>query len=113
MRRIWLVVRIQTAIRDSSQAKRMNHYDTQLRFMGGVFKLRRLRIGLFLCLCLSCRVSLAGIWTALTQLAPDSIDTMLLLSDGTVLAANGGSAWYRLTPDINGSYVNGTWTTVA
>jgi len=38
---------------------------------------------------------------------------MLLLSDGTVLAANGGNAWYRLTPDLHGSYVNGTWTTVA
>src|SRR5262249_43306063 len=44
----------------------------------------------------------------------------LLLSDGTVMAkgfAGGGdgigNSWYRLTPDVNGSYVNGTWSTLA
>jgi hypothetical protein len=42
---------------------------------------------------------------------------MLLLPDGTVMAANAytadggyGHAWYRLTPDDQGHYVNGTWT---
>ncbi len=44
---------------------------------------------------------------------------MLLLSDGTVLTKtfSGGSSygnlWDRLTPDSHGSYVNGTWTTIA
>jgi hypothetical protein len=38
---------------------------------------------------------------------------MLLLSDGTVLAANGENQWCRLTPDIHGSYINGTWTVAA
>ena len=40
---------------------------------------------------------------------------MLLLPDGTVMTANPGtsSSWYRLTPDIHGSYANGTWTTLA
>lgn len=64
--------------------------------------------------------TMAGTWTALTNIAPDNIDTMLLLSDGTVMAASGepnsghiGNAWYRLTPDTNGSYVNGTWSTIA
>ena len=40
---------------------------------------------------------------------------MLLLSDGTVMVQRSGasSTWYRLTPDIHGSYVNGTWTTLA
>ncbi len=43
---------------------------------------------------------------------------MLLLSDGTVMAANNdgvvdGQAWYRLTPDGKGSYVNGTWSVLA
>ena len=39
---------------------------------------------------------------------------MLLLSDGTVMGQNGqGATWYRLTPDNHGSYVNGTWTTLA
>jgi hypothetical protein len=40
--------------------------------------------------------------------------TALLLTDGTVLAQNnGGSDWFRLSPDNTGSYVNGTWTQVA
>ena len=39
---------------------------------------------------------------------------MLLLSDGTVMAENnGGNAWYRLKPDSHGSYVNGTWSSLA
>ena len=56
----------------------------------------------------------------LVNQAPDYIHYMLLLSDGTVMAkgfAGGGdgigNSWYRLTPDANGSYVNGTWTTLA
>jgi hypothetical protein len=36
-----------------------------------------------------------------------------LLSDGTVICGDGGSGWYRLTPDIHGSYVNGTWSPIA
>jgi hypothetical protein len=56
-----------------------------------------------------------GSWTPLTNLAPASIGTMLLLSDGTVMAQAGGTSrvWYRLTPDASGSYVNGTWSTLA
>ena len=45
---------------------------------------------------------------------------MLLLPDGTVMAANSyttaggyGNAWYQLTPDIHGSYVNGNWGSLA
>jgi Kelch motif len=38
----------------------------------------------------------------------------LLLTDGTVIAHAGSTAdWYKLTPDINGSYVNGTWSQIA
>jgi hypothetical protein len=56
----------------------------------------------------------AGTWTPLTHPAPDVISLMLLLSDGSVMAANGGgSNWFRLTPDIHGSYVNGTWASLA
>jgi hypothetical protein len=55
-----------------------------------------------------------GTWVPLANQAPDYINLMLLLSDGTVMAANaGGNDWYRLTPDIRGSYVNGTWTSLA
>ncbi len=36
------------------------------------------------------------------------------LTDGTVLVQGfQGQDWYKLTPDINGSYVNGTWTQMA
>jgi hypothetical protein len=56
-----------------------------------------------------------GTWTPLAHIAPGSVDLMLLLSDGTVMAQQAGvsSNWFRLTPDIHGSYVNGTWTTLA
>jgi hypothetical protein len=66
------------------------------------------------------RMLLAGTWTRLTNPvpSPDGIGTMMLLSDGTVLAQAGGSAgavraWYKLTPDSSGSYINGTWKEVA
>src|SRR5262245_46034065 len=64
------------------------------------------------------QTSMAGTWTPLVRQAPGPVNLMILLSDGTVMAAQNGGAgignvWYRLTPDINGSYVNGTWTTLA
>src|ERR1035438_1654422 len=66
------------------------------------------------------RTSAVGTWVPLTNRAPDNIDNLLLLSDGTVMAASGepgaggtGNAWYRLTPDANGSYLNGSWSTLA
>lgn len=38
----------------------------------------------------------------------------MLLTDGTVLVQDAGSSdYWRLTPDLSGSYVNGTWTQVA
>ncbi len=60
---------------------------------------------------------MGGTWTALANSSPSGVGTMLLLTDGTVLAQGGWGAasttWHRLTPDIHGSYVNGTWTSVA
>jgi hypothetical protein len=39
---------------------------------------------------------------------------MLLLTDGTVFCQNSGTnQWWKLTPDITGSYVNGTWSQLA
>src|SRR3954470_22672537 len=56
----------------------------------------------------------AGTWSPLVNAAPNNIGTMELLSDGTVMAQAGGSnAWYKLTPDAAGSYVNGTWSQLA
>jgi uncharacterized repeat protein (TIGR03803 family) len=58
---------------------------------------------------------IVGLWTPLTNTAPAAIGTMLLLTDGTVIAQGAGisSAWYKLTPDSSGSYVNGTWSQLA
>jgi hypothetical protein len=60
----------------------------------------------------------AGTWTPVANNAPGPVNGMLLLSDGTVMAEEGDASttyyntWYRLTPDTNGSYVNGNWTTL-
>lgn len=61
-----------------------------------------------------------GIWSQVTNLAPNaSGGLMLLLSDGTVMAkssaggASYGNIWNKLTPDIHGSYINGTWSAMA
>jgi len=60
------------------------------------------------------RALAVGTWVPLANPAPDNVVEMALLTDGTVMAnAYGGTAWYRLTPDTNGSYLNGTWTTLA
>jgi predicted outer membrane repeat protein len=60
----------------------------------------------------------AGTWAPLAHTAPSGLNLMLQLPDGTVMAAknNGstiGNGWCRLTPDSHGSYINGTWTTLA
>lgn len=57
----------------------------------------------------------AGTWTPLIRLAPGGVSHIVLLTDGTVMAqhANSEVEWYRLTPDSSGSYVNGTWSTLA
>src|SRR6185295_4634005 len=57
--------------------------------------------------------AVAGTWSPLAHAPPAGLNNGLLLGDGTVMCGDGGSGWYRLTPDIHGSYVNGTWTTLA
>jgi hypothetical protein len=55
-------------------------------------------------------------WTRLANRPPGgSVINMLLLTDGTVITQSGddGQHWFKLTPDAHGSYVNGTWTTLA
>lgn len=57
-----------------------------------------------------------GTWTPLVH-QPDFFNgaaNPILLTDGTVLVQDAGfDDWYRLTPDANGSYVNGTWSEIA
>lgn len=67
----------------------------------------------------------APFWTKLNNAPPVSLGAMLVLTDGRVIAHEepncGGSncagmdmtAWFALTPDVNGSYVNGTWSQIA
>jgi hypothetical protein len=59
-----------------------------------------------------------GTWTALTHTAPpasNGIGTMVLLTNGVVMAQGGGvsKTWYALIPDATGDYINGTWSTLA
>jgi hypothetical protein len=59
----------------------------------------------------------ANPWTPLTNQPTFLIDgaaNPILLTDGSVLVQDTGFPdWWKLTPDQNGSYVNGTWTQVA
>ncbi len=65
-----------------------------------------------------------GTWTPLANITPvpnGGVMVMLLLSDGTVMAKTDScksdttatATWAKLTPDIHGSYINGTWTTIS
>jgi len=60
------------------------------------------------------RMLLTGTWTPITNAAPGA-STMLLLTDGTVMVQAGTQSanWNKLTPDASGSYVNGTWSSMA
>lgn len=58
----------------------------------------------------------AQTWTALTNPNPSGgTGTMLLLTDGTVIAQGPGTtnAWTKLTPDSSGNYIAGTWSSIA
>jgi hypothetical protein len=58
--------------------------------------------------------AMAQTLTVLKNQPPDGILYTFQLTDGTVMAQGDScSDWWRLTPDINGSYVNGTWTQLA
>ncbi|MFO0984660.1 MAG: kelch repeat-containing protein [Planctomycetota bacterium] len=58
--------------------------------------------------------ALAGSWQPLLHQPSFAASTMFLLTDGTVLCqVDADKRWWKLTPDINGSYVNGTWSKLA
>jgi hypothetical protein len=59
-----------------------------------------------------------GTWLKLAKKPKEGIGTMLLLSDGTVMAQGGGGGfastnWYQLSPDGTGGYTNGLWASRA
>jgi hypothetical protein len=60
----------------------------------------------------------AGTWTTLANAFPgNGAQLALLLPDGTIMVQGEGgkasSAWYKLTPDSTGSYIQGTWSQLA
>jgi hypothetical protein len=57
---------------------------------------------------------MVGTWKTLNHQPPVSIDTMLLLTDGSVMCHDYGNGsitpdWYVLAPDAFMDYANGTW----
>src|SRR4051794_5613213 len=55
-----------------------------------------------------------GTWQALRNQPAFCASTMLLLTDGTVMCQQeNGRQWWRLRPDRFGSYVDGTWSSLA
>jgi Kelch motif len=55
-----------------------------------------------------------GTWQPLANQPAFSASTMLLLTDGTVMAQEpNATAWWRLTPDEWGDYTHGTWSALA
>ena len=81
---------------------------------------RRTALLLFVSGILFCSGAFAqtGTWTALAHVPTHyNAGVMLLMTDGTVICKNSngtgnGTGWDKLTP-VNGSYVNGTWSTIA
>ncbi|MEJ0049430.1 MAG: hypothetical protein WDN04_27500 [Rhodospirillales bacterium] len=62
---------------------------------------------------LLCAATVAAAQTTqnLAHQPPNGAGIGFLLTDGTVLYQGGSySDWWKLTPDANGSYVNGTWS---
>ena len=72
------------------------------------------RLALSLALCLAVAPCEAQTMHNLTHQPPDGSLITFQLTDGTVLAqGNAENDWWKLTPDIHGSYLNGTWTKMA
>ncbi len=76
-------------------------------------KSRTLGISCFVCLALSA-ITVAQSWQPLKHQPKFGASLPLLLTDGTVMVqlANGYD-WWQLTPDLTGSYVDGTWKQLA
>ena len=65
----------------------------------------------FLCVLHSPLIVSAGTWVTNTN-APGLVGVALVLSDASILAQRGPgySNWFRLSPDSQGHYANGSWT---
>ena len=64
--------------------------------------------------CLAALPAAAQTSKTLKHQPPDGAGIGFLLTDGTAIyQGNKLSDWYRLTPDVTGSYANGTWSQIA
>jgi hypothetical protein len=97
------------------QAARGALHNRFFRLGRGLRKRRGTRASTCLVESLESRQLLSGTWTALSHAAPAIIDYAFLLSDGRVMAQinQDSTSWAILTPSSSGSYINGTWSTVA
>jgi hypothetical protein len=74
---------------------------------------RKLSLAILILLAASGMSQAQTVQTLVNQ-PPDGLGISFLLTDGTVISqGNNFSAWDMLTPDKFGSYVNGTWKTIA
>ena len=84
--------------------------------MGKVLVSRKLA-GIAVSIFLLASLLSAQSWTPVAKKYPGSgAGAAFLLTDGTVMVHQEQTttdAWYKLTPDINGSYANGTWSQTA
>ena len=56
---------------------------------------------------------MAGTWQSLLHQPTFNTSTMILLTDGRIMVQEEATQhWHALTPDIHGSYVHGTWSTL-
>jgi hypothetical protein len=71
-------------------------------------------LAVLFCLLAASSALLAQTLQTLVNQPPDGVGISFLMTDGTVITqGNGESDWAQLTPDSKGSYVNGTWKTIA
>jgi hypothetical protein len=81
------------------------------------FSVSRSLAGTTLLLCLLAALASGQTWTPVLATYPGAgAGASFLLTDGTVMVhqeQTSNDAWYKLTPDIYGSYVNGTWSALA
>jgi Secretion system C-terminal sorting domain/Galactose oxidase, central domain len=105
-----------------SQRKRSFHQQLLLKAKLNSFRQRIMAaISVILFSFISAGSFAQGTWTPVAANCPaTSGGVSMLLSDGSVICktfAGGtdgyGKLWYRLTPDAQGSYINGTWSPIA
>lgn len=86
---------------------------------GGGSNLGRILALAALFICIGIKGLAQGTWVPVATPAPHyNRWVMMLLTDGTVICKTSsgggqGNRWDKLTPDASGSYVNGTWSTIA